>query len=63
MLDYRPFLSKEMQPSLDTAWAEYQDHEEYRAHTTQTESPMPQPAPWPKTEAVKYLNNLLKFSE
>lgn len=64
MLEYYPFLSKEGQAAIDTAWKEYQDHEEYRAWTTQKEnSPMPEPDPWPKTEAVKYLKNLLKFTE
>ena len=64
MLDFQPFLSKDRQTSLNTAWKEYQEHEEYRVWTKPEEdSIMPVPPSWAKTEAIKYLENLLKFTE
>lgn len=64
MLEYYPFLKKRRQSALDRAWKEYKEHEEYRAWTIPKEdSPMPEPEGWAKTEAVKFLENLLKFTE
>lgn len=64
MLEYYPFLSKERQAAIDTAWKEYKEHEEYRAWTMPKEDgPTPEPENWAKTETIKFLNNLLKFTE
>ena len=64
MLEYYPFLSKERQTAIDVAWKEYKEHEEYRAWTRPNDDPiMPEPESWAKTEAIKFLNNLLKFTE
>ena len=64
MLEYYPFLSKERQTAIDKAWIEYKEHEEYRAWTMPKEDPiLPEPESWAKTEAIKFLNNLLKFTE
>src|SRR3972149_8898138 len=61
MIEFQPFLKKNRQTALSTAWAEYQDHEEYRAWTKPEEDGlMPAGKSWAKTEAMKYLENLLK---
>ena len=64
MIEFHPFLNKKVQRSLTEAWKQYQDHEEYRAWTKPEEdSIMPVSPSWAKTEAIKYLENLLKFTE
>jgi hypothetical protein len=64
MLEFQPFLSKDRQTALSTAWKEYQEHEEYRAWTRpEQDGPMPAGESLAKTEAIKFLNNLLAFTE
>ncbi|NTU42222.1 MAG: hypothetical protein HGA78_04055 [Nitrospirales bacterium] len=64
MIEFQPFLRNKKRVALSKAWVEYQDHEEYRAWTKPEEDGiMPTGPNWAKTEAIKYLENILKFTE
>lgn len=64
MIEFQSFLKKRRRTALSEAWAEYQEHEEYRAWTKPEEDGlMPAPKSWAKGEAIKYLEKLLTFTE
>jgi hypothetical protein len=64
MLEYYPFLSEDRKTAIDAAWKEYKEHEEYRAWTRPNDDPvLPEPESWATTEVIKFLNNLLEFTE